>query len=218
MSEGTQPQPPYQPPGQQPPQQPGYQVPQPPGQQPPPQQPGYQVPQPPGQQPPPQQPGYQVPQQPGQPGQQGYPQQPYYQPPPGSAAPPKKGGMPTWLKVVLIVGLPLLLVSGCIGGIFLLAKGPVDRTNNFLAAVQDGDFVTAYELTDPACGIAASPEALEAEFEGFTVDGYSISGVQNNNGNVTTTGTVIINGTERTATFFHEDEKICGFDFSAAGS
>lgn len=126
--------------------------------------------------------------------------------------------MPTWLKVVLIVGIPVLLVSGCIGGVYLLARGPIDRTNDFLGAVQSGDYDTAFELTDPSCGIADSPAALEAEFEGFTISSYRITGVQNTNGEVFTTGTAVVNGTQRNVEFFHRDEKICGLDFSAAGS
>lgn len=126
--------------------------------------------------------------------------------------------MPTWLKVVLIVAIPVFLVGGCVGGIFLLAKGPIDRTNDFLGAVQSGDYATAFELTDPTCGIASSAAELEAEFEGFTISSYQITGVQNTNGDVFTTGTAVVNGAQRNVEFFHRDEKICGLDFSAAGS
>lgn len=196
MNEGTQPGQPYhQPPPQ-------------PGQQPPPQQPGYQQP---GFQPPPQQPGFQPPpqQQPGQ-----YPQQPYYQPPPGAGVPPKKGGSKA-LKVILILfAVCTLLIGGCIGTVFLLARGPIDRTNNFLGAVQSEDWQTAFDLTNRSCGIADTPAELAQNFDGFTISSYSILSVFNENGIVRTEGTVVLNGTTRAAQFIHRDELICSFDIA----
>ena len=182
-------QPPH--PGQPPTQYPG-QIPQQPGYQPPPQYPG-QIPQQPGFQPPPQQPG-------------GFPAG-------GPAVQPKKSKL--WLWLLLGLGAFVLLIGGCVAVLFNAVKGPIDKSNEFLALVDEGDYQGAFALTDPSC-VTGGPETIQSFFGGVDITDYSLTStsVENNTGSAS--GTITYNGSDtRTIEFSLTNTdgwRICGFE------
>lgn len=125
--------------------------------------------------------------------------------------------MPAWLKLVLIIGLPMLLIGGCVGALFLGAKGEIDRSNEFMAALQIGDYATADSLTDPTCGFVSAD--IGSFLGESAITGYRISGVQINNGSTSTTGTVTLDQTDvRTLRLsFSDNDLVCGIDIGAFG-
>ena len=131
------------------------------------------------------------------------------------------------LKWVLGVGLVLLLgIGGCSYALFRAVSGPIDAGNEFLAAVQTGDFDEAWALSDSSCFENGSPQQLAEIFAGETIAEYrlSSSNVNSNNGSSrgSTSGTVTFTGDDvRDIEIFAnkrgDDWLICGFNIDAPG-
>ncbi len=73
-------------------------------------------------------------------------------------APPAKQqrvpGKKTWMYVAIVIGVIGLLVGGAVLGLGIATgvhyvRGPLDATNNYIRAVNDGDAATAYALLAP---------------------------------------------------------------------
>lgn len=202
--------PPDQPTHNPPPAQPGYGP--PPGQPgfAPPGQPGYAAPgQPPG--------GYQPPPA------QAY--QPAYNAAPGTGAPvygnepKKKRKLWPWILGVFMV--ILLGIGGCSFALYRAVSGQVDVANDFLAAVDNGDFDTAASLTSDSSSCFGSTARADVEdfFSGSDIEDYNLNTSNVSSVNGRTTGEV--SGTITAGDVFpivfsmvkeSDDWLICGLD------
>ncbi len=107
---------------------------------------------------------------------QGYPSG-YGMPPGVAAAPARKSRWWIWLLAVFF-GL-ILLVGGCTALVIRAVRGPVDASNEFFAAVNDGDLSRAASLVsaDPSCSFGTDPESsIDQQFTGVTVEDYFFAG------------------------------------------
>ncbi len=197
--------------------------------QPPNQPPGSQTP---GTPPPHQAPPAQVPQQPFPPQQAAPPGQYAQAPGAGPGAPPGYPGMPpghpadavpekkkskVWLIVALVVGLPLLVIGGCTAALVVLAKGPIDATNDYLVLLDEQRFEEAYDAFHPDCQAQTREEFLTA-IDSLDITGYSINGFESSGGRSATNGTVTLgDGEQRAARFtlLEGDDGwlVCSFEF-----
>lgn len=177
----------------------------------------------------PPQPG-QPPQQPGSYGQP--PNQPYPQPPnqpygqaPGQppadpygqhysppSAPAKRRKWPWILGGVFL--LFVLMIGGCSLLVFNLARGPIDGANEWVAMLDDGDFVGAQASMCGGAGNANDPGTLEADF-GAGIDDFNLSSVNSTNGVTSVEGTITVGGVPRAATMFMNNEndawRVCNY-------
>lgn len=111
---------------------------------------------------------------------------------PPAAAPARRSNWWKWLLAVF-VGL-IVLGGGCSYLVFRAVRGPVDATNDFFAAVNDGDLSLAASLvsTDPSCSFASDPEgAIDQQFTGITVQSYFFAGATVNTGDGASAAEVI---------------------------
>lgn len=146
-----------------------------------------------------------------------YPQ-PYGMPP----APARKSRWWIWLLGIFF-GL-ILLVGGCTVLVVRAVRGPVDATNEFFAAVNDGDLSRAASLvsSDPGCSFGADPaSSIDQQFTGVTVQDYFFAGAAVNTGDGSSTAEVIglVTTLEEgevtyTVNMIQEgdDWKVCGLD------
>ena len=177
---------------------------------------GFQPPQP---GPPPQQPGpygqpssepqYLPPNQPYQPPPgQPYPQvpgQPY-----GGPSPRKRRKWPWVLGGIFLFFV--LLIGGCTFFLVNLARGPIDGANDWIAMLDEGDFVGAQSSMCSAA--TTTPSTLEADF-GAGIDDYNLNGFNSTNGATSVEGTVTIGGFTRAITLFVADQndswRVCNY-------
>ena len=110
----------------------------------------------------------------------------------------------------------IVLVGGCSIAGYLLVRGPVDATNNFLAEAAAGDFEGAAALTAPGCNLGA--DQIEADLAGLS--SYTILIANAGTGSGTQTGgTIVVNGTTlpfRTemAKNASDDWAVCSYEFA----
>lgn len=113
---------------------------------------------------------------------QGYPRG-YDMPPAPAPAPARRSRWWMWLLGIFF-GL-ILLVGGCTFLLVRAVQGPVDATNEFFAAVNQGDLTRAASLvsTDPSCSFGTDPESsIDQQFTGVTVEDYFFAGASVNTG------------------------------------
>jgi len=163
---------------------------------------------------------------------------PTFAPPPSVPPPPSTGGpgyggsilaapakKSKWKLVVgLIIGL-MVLIGACTVFVVRLASGPIDVSNEFLNAVQAGDFEQAWALSDASCfNEARGQEQLEEVFAGQTIESYDLTStnVQSDNGRSTgsASGTITLSGGDvrritLTASKPSSDWRVCGFDIGS---
>ena len=101
---------------------------------------------------------------------------------PAVATQPPKKGMPTWLKVILIILLVLvLLVGGCTAGCVILTKSAVDSVeeayNDALDDLEDWeseyDYYDDYDTDDEED--TSTDTAVKTLGDTFTFDGFEIT-------------------------------------------
>jgi alkylation response protein AidB-like acyl-CoA dehydrogenase len=88
----------------------------------------------------------------------------------------------------------ILLMGGCVAVVYRAATGPIDKANEFLAHIDDGDFGAASELTDPSCFTGEELAQLEAYFGEFDLQGYDLTGTERFTGGGAATGTLTLAG------------------------
>lgn len=152
-------------------------------------------------------PGAPGPQQFGQaaPGQPGF-GQPGFGGPGAPPPAPKKNWKPWLLGCGGLFLLGLLLCGGCLGWAYFSTKGSIDNANDFVAAVKDGDDDRAADFVSGDCSASNAIAALES---GGEIGSYSLTGVNNTNGNVTVSGTIELDGVTRTVEFDMDGDKVC---------
>lgn len=240
----------------QPPQQPGQPT-QQPGAFPPPQQPGAVPPQQPGGAPPPgatpppastpppmgtPPPGYTP--APGSAPAPGAPPEAGWQPPNSGIQPPSMGAPPPglaaeepkkkrriWVWLLILIGIPLLLVGGCVAFVLNVARGPLDATNGYIALLDEQRFDEAYDAAHPECQEIDRTNFVLA-LQDLDIVGYNMDSVSTTNNNVAVvSGTItlapdpavdVVGEDTRTAQFnlrtLDGDWKVCGFDIGEAGA
>jgi len=123
---------------------------------------------------------------------------------------------------IIVVG-----IGGCGYWLFQVANGPIDVGNEYLAAVQAGDFDEAWALSDSSCFEFGSAEALADVFAGENITGYELSGsrVSSTNGVTTgsTSGTITLDGDDDRSIQILASKPgdgwlVCGFDIGGPGS
>ncbi len=205
--------------------------------QPPPAQPGppqWQAP-PPAQPGPPPSPGYQPPPQPAAspyqppvpgapphavapPNQHGGPGQPPPPPPPGwgqPAAPVKKSRRSLWITLAVIFGVLVLAIGSCTVFFVTAIKAPVDASNRFLSAIDDGDYARAISLSDPGCSLGMSEADLASAFQGADIT-YNLNNSSVTNSSATVSGSFSVVGQNVSSIALQlrniDGWKICGFN------
>ncbi len=142
-------------------------------------------------------------------GQAQYGQAPYGQATPGGFTPPPAKKTP-WGKLLLGCGGILLVgalgIGACSFFLFRAATEPIDNTNDFLAAVRDGDVSRAQELVADGCDADAAINAVSSVGQ---VDRYQIGSYNNSNGAETVSGTITIDGIPRSIEVAIRDDKVC---------
>ncbi len=131
-------------------------------------------------------------------------------------SPPKKRKVWPWVVAALVL---LTLLAGVgVAVVYRAATGPVDKANEFLGHVEDGDFVEAFELTDTSCFPGDELDQLEAFFVEFELEGYDLTGTERFTGGGAATGTVILAGAgERDVRIDLTNDdgwRVCGIDIS----
>ncbi len=135
---------------------------------------------------------------------------------PGFPPPAKKKGRGCLFWGLLAFVAFIVLVGGCSIAGYLLVRGPIDATNNFLAEAAAGDFEGAAALSAPACDLTANQ--IEADLN--VLSSYSILIANTGTGSGTETGgTIVVNGT--TLPFRAEMAKnasdewaVCSYEFA----
>lgn len=133
---------------------------------------------------------------------------------PPSLAPPEKKGRGCLFWAVLGFVLLVLLVGGCGVVGWLLIRGPIDGTNEFLAEVAAGDYTGAEALVAPDCALTAAQ--IESDLGGLT--DYQIFLASTGTGDATRTGgtvTVAGNLQDFTAEMRDTDDgwRVCSYAF-----
>lgn len=125
-------------------------------------------------------------------------------PPVPSAAvppPPQRGAVPPpppprvapvssrriWLVLGCVVVALAVAVGACTVWLISAVRPPVDRSNAFLAAIDEGDYAAAAAMIDPDCGNGLSSADLQSFFGGADLE-YDLnsSSVSSINGSDTT--------------------------------
>ena len=104
-----------------------------------------------------------------------------------------------WLWLLVILGVLIIGIGGCSYVFYQTVKGPVDTANDFLAAVDAGDFATASDLSSssPACFGQTAQADLEPYLDGNEIESYDL-----NSSNVSSSGgstTAEVSGTIESA-------------------
>lgn len=99
--------------------------------------------------------------------------------PVAGAQPPKKG-MPTWLKVILIILLVLGLMGACtVGCVVMTGKAIVDGANEALEDLEsdlgDYDYDYDYDYDDEEEEDTSTDTAIKSLGDTFTFDGFEIT-------------------------------------------
>ena len=126
----------------------------------------------------------------------------------------------------LFLGL-MLLVGGCTFFVWRAVSGPIDAGNEYLAAVQAGDFDAAWALSDSSCFAGGGPEQLASFFSERPIESFSLTGTSVNSNNGRSTGTAsgtveLTGGDERSVELamskVGDNWLVCGIDVGGPGS
>ncbi len=157
-------------------------------------------------------PPYQPP--PAQPG----PPQPPPPPPPGwgqPAAPVKKSRRSLWITLAVIFGVLVLAIGSCTVFFVTAVKAPVDASNRFLSAIDDGDYARAISLSDPGCSLGMSEADLASAFQGADIT-YNLNNSSVTNSSATVSGSFSVVGQNVSSIALQlrniDGWKICGFN------
>lgn len=120
-----------------------------------------------------------------------------------------------WLWLLLGFGAIILLVGGCVAVLVSAVKGPIDKSNEFLALVDQGDYQGAFDITDPSC-VSGGPETIEAFFAGVDITDYSLTSTSVENSTGAASGTITYNGNDTRSIDLRltntDGWRICGFE------
>lgn len=99
---------------------------------------------------------------------------------PAAGAQPPKKGMPTWLKVILIILLVLGLMGACtVGCVVMTGKAIVDGANEALEDLEsdldDYDYDYDYDYDDEEEEDTSTDTAVKTLGDTFTFDGFEIT-------------------------------------------
>ncbi len=123
-----------------------------------------------------------------------------------------------WPWVIGALVVFMLLVGGCVAVVYRAATGPIDKANEFLGHIDDGEFTEAFELTDPSCFSGEELDQLEAFFGEFDLESYDLTGTERFTGGGAASGTVILAGAgERDVRIDLTNDdgwRVCGIDIS----
>jgi hypothetical protein len=150
------------------------------------------------------------------PTQYGGPGQP--PPPPGwgpPAAPVKKSRRSLWITLAVIFGGLVLAIGSCTLFFVSAVKAPVDASNRFLAAIDDGDYAKAISLSDPGCSLGMSEADLAATFQGADIT-YNLNSSSVTNSSATVSGSFSVVGQNVSSISLQlrniDGWQVCGFN------
>lgn len=120
-----------------------------------------------------------------------------------------------WITLAVIFGALVLLIGSCTVWFIGTVKAPVDKSNEFLAAIDSGDYAEAIALSDPGCSQAMSKADLAASFRGADIT-YNLNNSSVTNSDATVSGSFSMEG-ENVSTIQlllrnNGGWKICGFN------
>lgn len=115
----------------------------------------------------------------------------------------------------LIFGALVLGVGSCTVWFVSTVKAPVDKSNEFLAAIGSGDYAGAVALSDPGCNQGMSTPGLTAAFQGADIT-YNLNDSSITDSNATISGSFAMVGQNvSTIQIFllnNDGWKVCGFN------
>ncbi|MDG1087942.1 MAG: hypothetical protein P8P20_09420 [Acidimicrobiales bacterium] len=139
-------------------------------------------------------------------------------PPPGwgqPAAPVKKPRRSLWITLGVIFGVLVLAIGSCTVFFVTAIKAPVDASNRFLSAIDDGDYARAISLSDPGCSLGMSEADLANAFQGADIT-YNLNNSSVTNSSATVSGSFSVVGQNVSSIALQlrniDGWKICGFN------
>ncbi len=93
----------------------------------------------------------------------------------------------------MIFGVLVLAIGSCTFWFVGTVKAPVDKSNEFLAAIDRGDYAQAIRLSDPLCSQGMSETDLAQAFQGRDID-YNLNNSSITNSNATVSGSFSVAG------------------------
>ena len=139
-------------------------------------------------------------------------------PPPGwgqPAAPVKKSRRSLWITLGVIFGVLVLAIGSCTVFFVTAIKAPVDASNRFLSAIDDGDYARAISLSDPGCSLGMSEADLANAFQGADIT-YNLNNSSVTNSSATVSGSFSVVGQNVSSIALQlrniDGWKICGFN------
>jgi len=117
--------------------------------------------------------------------------------------------------LAVIFGALMLAIGSCTVWFVGTVKAPVDKSNEFLAAIDSSDYAKAIALSDPECNQGMSEADLAASFRGADIS-YNLNNSSVTNSNATISGSFSMVGSDVTTIQLllrnNGGWKICGFN------
>ena len=127
----------------------------------------------------------------------------------------KKSRRSLWVTLAVIFGVLVLAIGSCTVWFVSTVKAPVDKSNEFLAAIDNGDYAEAIALSDPGCSQEMSEADLAAGFRGADIT-YNLNNSSITNSRATVSGSFSMVGESVSAieVYLRNDGgwKVCGLN------
>ena len=115
----------------------------------------------------------------------------------------------------MIFGVLVLALGSCTVFFVTAIKAPVDASNRFLSAIDDGDYARAISLSDPGCSLGMSEADLANAFQGADIT-YNLNNSSVTNSSATVSGSFSVVGQNVSSIALQlrniDGWKICGFN------
>lgn len=120
--------------------------------------------------------------------------------------------------MLAILAVFALLVGACSFVVYRAVKGPIDKANEVLALLEDGEIEDAKDELDFDCFGNDGLDEFEAFFTEFPVESYNLTSTSNTNGRGEASGTVTLDdgaGSRPISFDLTNDDgwKVCGIQF-----
>ncbi len=127
----------------------------------------------------------------------------------------KKSRRSLWITLGVIFGVLVLGIGACTFWFIGTVTAPVDTSNEFLAAIDRGNYAEAIALSDPSCSQGMSEADLAAAFRGADIT-YNLNNSSITNSNATVAGSFSMTGenVSRIEVYLRNNNGwgVCGFN------
>lgn len=127
----------------------------------------------------------------------------------------KKSRRSLWITLGVIFGVLALGIGSCTIWFVGAVKAPVDASNNFLAAIDNGNYAEAISLSDPGCSLGMSEADLAQVFGGADIT-YNLNNSSVTNSSATVSGSFSVVGQDLSSISLQlrniDGWRVCGFN------